>query len=63
MATHFGPYSELGDAWAWFHGEWLPNSGRSQADAPTFEIYGHMSGDLLPNELRTDLYIKLEPAE
>ncbi len=62
VATHIGPYSELGNAWGRFVGEWLPNSGRIAASAPTFEVYGHMCGDVSPDELRTDLYIKLEPA-
>jgi AraC family transcriptional regulator len=62
VATHIGPYSELPSAWGRFFGEWLPSSGRSHASAPTFEVYGHMCGDVSPAELRTDLYLKLEPS-
>lgn len=62
VATHIGPYSELGNAWGWLMSEWLPNSGRSQACAPTFEVYGHMCGDVSPDQMQTDLYLKLEPA-
>jgi AraC family transcriptional regulator len=62
VATHFGPYSGLGDAWGWFHGEWLPSSGRRQSSAPTFEVYVRMCGQVSEAEAQTDLYIKLEPA-
>ncbi len=36
---HKGPYAELGAAYQWLYGEWLPASGHTPADQPCFEEY------------------------
>lgn len=58
--THVGPYDRLGDVWARFMGEWLPRSGHRAADGPSFEIYRNTPENAAPNELETDLYMRLE---
>lgn len=57
--THVGPYEQLGEVWARFVGEWLPQSGHSYGDGLSYEIYLNDPGQVPPNELRTELYIPL----
>jgi AraC family transcriptional regulator len=56
---HVGPYEQLGDAWARFMGQWLPQSGERCKDADSFEIYLNNPMDVPKAELRTELYIPL----
>ncbi|HEY3665725.1 MAG TPA: GyrI-like domain-containing protein [Polyangiaceae bacterium] len=56
---HVGPYEQLGDAWARFMGQWLPQSGERCKDADSFEIYLNNPTDVPKAELRTELYIPL----
>jgi AraC family transcriptional regulator len=56
---HVGPYEQLGDAWARFMGQWLPQSGERIGQGTTFEIYLNTPMDAPKQELRTELYIPL----
>jgi AraC family transcriptional regulator len=56
---HVGPYEQLGDAWARFMGQWLPQSGERIGQGMSFEIYLNTPMDVPKQELRTELYIPL----
>jgi AraC family transcriptional regulator len=58
-ATHVGPYTALGDAWARLMGEWLPKSGYRVGDGMSFEIYRNTPADVAPSELQTELHLPL----
>ena len=58
--THMGPYEGIGDAWARFCGQALPALGRETDEAPSFEIYRNDCSKVKPEELQTDLYLKLK---
>ncbi len=58
-ALHVGPYEQLGDAWARFMGQWLPQSGERLGEGTTFEVYLNTPMDVPKDELRTALYIPL----
>jgi AraC family transcriptional regulator len=58
-ASYVGPYEQLGDAWARFMGQWLPQSGERLADGTSFEIYLNTPMDVPKEELRTELYLPL----
>jgi AraC family transcriptional regulator len=55
--SHIGPYEQLGDVWARFMGEWLPNSGYRMGEGTTYEIYMNDPEEVPPSEIHTDLYI------
>lgn len=55
VATHMGPYSGLGDAWARFLGQAAPALGR-QLSYFTFEIYVNDCFKVAPEDIQTDLY-------
>jgi AraC family transcriptional regulator len=57
--THIGPYTLLGDAWARFMGQWLPQSGHRALDSVTYELYRNTPMTATPDQLRTDLYIPI----
>ncbi len=57
--THVGPYTQLGDAWARFMGEWLPNSGHRVGVGMSYEIYRNTPLEVPPAELRTEIYLPL----
>jgi len=57
--THIGPYENLGDTWARFMGEWLPNSGQRMKDTASFEVYRNTPANAPKEKLETDLYIPL----
>lgn len=60
MLLHKGPYEGLGDAWMWFYNDWLPKSGRkADFSTPSFEIYLNTPDEAAPDDLRTELYIRL----
>jgi AraC family transcriptional regulator len=59
---HKGPYAELMGAYDWLYGEWLPNSGREPADAPSFEVYLNSPMDTRPADLLTEICVPLQPA-
>lgn len=60
VATYYGPYEGLGDAWARFCGQAVPALGREIADAPSFEMYMNDCSKVKPEEIRTDLYVLLK---
>ncbi len=55
--THRGPYTLLGDTWARFMGEWLPQSGRRVSTGVTYELYRNTPATAAPEALLTDLYL------
>lgn len=57
--THLGPYTQLGDAWARFMGQWLPSSGERLGEGVTYEIYVNNPSEAPPEQLHTDLYLPL----
>jgi AraC family transcriptional regulator len=58
-ATHVGPYTQLGDAWARIMGQWLPESGERLGAGETYEIYVNTPMEAPPEKLQTELYIPL----
>ncbi len=60
MLRHRGPYAELGAAYDWLFGVWLPGSGREAADRPCYEIYLNTPMDAEPKDLITDIYVPLK---
>lgn len=58
-ATHLGPYTQLGDAWARLLGQWLPQSGEKLGPGETYEIYVNTPMDAPAEKLHTDLYLPL----
>ena len=59
VLRHTGPYAELGSAYAWLYGSWLPRSGRRAADRPAYEIYLNTPMTAAPAELITDICLPL----
>lgn len=57
--THVGPYEELGDAWAQFKGQVVPESGQRVGDGASYEIYRNDPTEVPKQDLRTDLYVPL----
>lgn len=57
--THVGPYTGLGQAWAEFMGQWLPDSGHTLALGECYETYLNSPTDTPSDELRTELYMPL----
>lgn len=60
---HIGPYEELGDVWARLLGRWLPESGYSLGPGGTYEIYRNDMRLVPKEELHTELYVAVEPAQ
>lgn len=58
-ATHVGPYSGLGDAWARLMGGFIPESGHRVGAGVSFEIYRNDPSNAPPEALRTELYVPL----
>lgn len=63
MATHRGPYNQLGDTYARIAGQWLPSSGRELATAPGLEIYRNSPFAVRPEDLVTEIHLPLAPKE
>jgi AraC family transcriptional regulator len=57
--VHEGPYERLGDTWARFMGQWLPQSGHRIAGPTGYEIYLNTPMDVPKEQLRTELYVQL----
>lgn len=57
--VHVGAYTELGDAWARFLGQWLPSSGERLGAGQSFEVYENTPLDVPTEQLRTLLYLPL----
>jgi AraC family transcriptional regulator len=60
VTTFLGPYEGLMNAWPQFFGDALPKLGRQLSDAPCFESYLNDCSKVQPEEIRTDLYVKLK---
>ncbi len=60
VLRHLGPYAELGSAYDWLFGVWLPGSGREAADRPCYEIYLNTPMDAAPKDLIMDIYLPLK---
>ena len=58
-ATHVGPYAQLGDVWATFKGQWLPQSGEQLGTGKSYEVYVTTPMDAPAEELQTELYLPL----
>jgi len=54
-----GPYAGLQQAYRWFYGVWLPQSGEELANRPCFEDYLNNPREVAPEELLTDIYMPL----
>ena len=57
--THAGSYAALGDTWARFMGQWLPQSGHRLGSGASFERYLNTPMDVPVDALRTELFIHL----
>lgn len=60
VLRHTGPYADLGAAYGWLLGVWLPGSGRAAANRPCYEIYINTPMDAEPRDLITDIYVPLK---
>jgi AraC family transcriptional regulator len=60
VLTQFGPYTQLGEAYRWLFGVWLPTSGREPRNAPPFEVYYGNPPETPSEQLRTDIHVPLE---
>lgn len=59
IMEHKGAYATLGDAYAWFYGQWLSQSGEELRDAPPLEVYVNDPSVTPPADLRTDIRLPL----
>lgn len=59
VATHVGPYQQLGDAWARLMGQWLPQSGERLGEGVSYEVYRNNPQDTPQDKLLTELYVPL----
>jgi len=61
--THLGGYEGLNETWAKLTGEWLEESGQRIGEGVSYEIYVNTPMDTPKEQLRTELYIPLQPVE
>ncbi|MCP4592847.1 MAG: AraC family transcriptional regulator [bacterium] len=59
VATHRGPYENLGETYAQLCGKWVPQSARELRSAPSFEVYRNTPQDTAPEDLITDVHVPL----
>ncbi len=60
VATYVGPYSGMGDGWARFMGQFLPQTGREPGEGFNFECYVD-DCDVAPvDQLRTELCVPVQ---
>lgn len=57
-----GPYTGLQQVYDWFYGQWLPSSGRTPADSPSYEVYLNSPMDTAPDDLLTEISMPLQPS-
>jgi AraC family transcriptional regulator len=58
---HFkGPYAGLPAAYDQLYGTWLPSSGEMPSDHPSFEIYLNSPMDTAPEDLLTQICVRLK---
>ena len=61
VALHEGSYDGLAAAYGELCGNWLAGSGRTHRAEPLFEIYLNMAHDTAPEDLRTEIWLPLDP--
>lgn len=59
VLRHKGPYADMGMAYRWLYGTWLPQSDRALRNSPIFEEYLNTPRDVPPTELVTEIYMPL----
>jgi DNA gyrase inhibitor GyrI len=59
VAQHIGPYASLHKTWSALASEWMPTSGQTPRNAPSFEIYLNSPGGTPEAELLTEIYIPI----
>jgi AraC family transcriptional regulator len=59
VATHRGPYEELGKAYQRIYGAWLPESGQELRDVPAFEQYLNSPQSTKPEDLLTLIHVPI----
>lgn len=60
VALHKGPYEQLHETWSELV-DWLSASGRRPAMLASYEIYRNDPGSTPAEELRTEIYLPLQP--
>lgn len=63
LTVHRGPYERLIGTYAALCGQWAPRSGRTLSAAPGLEVYLNRPEETPPAELRTEIYVPLEPLD
>jgi AraC family transcriptional regulator len=63
VALHRGPYEALGETYGYLLAVWLPRTGRAAAQGPSIERYLDDPMQTRPEDLRTEVWIRLEEAE
>jgi len=58
---HHGPYERLAQTYAELCGQWLPSTGREVRSGPSIEMYQNSPQDTAPEDLRTEVYVPLDP--
>lgn len=59
--NYTGPYSNLGAAYDYIFGEWLPDSGYQLCNnAPTLEKYLNNPKRVIPDKLKTEIYLPVK---
>jgi len=61
IATHTGPWSEVGRTYVDLVGRWLPQSGRELRGEPSLEIYLNDPASTSAEDLLTDICVPLAP--
>ncbi len=62
IATHRGPYDQLGAVYAMLMGVWLPAHDREPREVGCFEVYRNSPQRTRPEDLLTDIYVPLKDA-
>ncbi len=57
--VHVGEYEKLGDIWARFLGEWLPESGERLGSGPSYERYVNDPTKTPKDKLVTEIYVPI----
>lgn len=61
VVVHRGPLEGLKETYRQLFRDWVPQSGRELRSAPCFELYRNDPATTPPEELRTEIYLPLEP--
>jgi AraC family transcriptional regulator len=60
VAQHVGPYADLPKTWHALANEWMPTSGQTPRNKPSFEIYVNDPSTTPETELLTEIHIPIE---